>query len=270
MSSVPKRLIEVNYESYAQEYLRKLRPEHYMEATDQARQREITLESLALVKPRRKDFHVFNELLVQYPRKGKKRPGQVVPDNMVVVSDQPLTAESSFNTPGSSRPDRFWVLEYVSKSNKRKDYEDSFKKYEEELKVPYYLVFYPETQDLSLYRHTRRKIRLGQAERAAATTQVPEVDIEVALLDGWVRFWYRGELLPLPAELQRSLEEAEQRAGQAEQRAQDLQNALLRRKGRNRATARPEPADRAMRIGRDPTCAVLVRLRKLLSGMIAD
>ena len=41
-----------------------------MEATPQATQREITLESLALVRAARSDFHLFNELLVQYPREG--------------------------------------------------------------------------------------------------------------------------------------------------------------------------------------------------------
>jgi Uma2 family endonuclease len=40
----------------------------------------------------------------------------------------------------------FWVLEYVSKDSERKDYTDRFRKYERELKVPYYLVFYPEDQ----------------------------------------------------------------------------------------------------------------------------
>jgi Uma2 family endonuclease len=231
MSSVPKRLIAMNYESYAQEYLRRLPPEHFMEATDQARQRTITLASLELVEARRKDFHLFNELLVQYPRQGKKRPGQVVPDNMVVVSEEPLTAESSFNTPVEPTGP-FWVMEYVSKNNKRKDYEDNFRKYEQELRVPYHLIFYPETQDLTLYRHTGEKY-VSVQPNGHGRYPVSELDIEVALLDGWVRFWYQGELLPLPADLQRELDEArqqvieeKQRADQAEQRADDLQKAL--------------------------------------------
>jgi hypothetical protein len=91
-STKPRALIAVAYEAAAQEYLRSLPPEHFMEATAQARQREITLESLALLKARRADVHVFNELLVQYPVAGQRRPGQVVPDNMVVLSDQSLQA----------------------------------------------------------------------------------------------------------------------------------------------------------------------------------
>jgi Uma2 family endonuclease len=225
MSSVPKRLIAINYESYAQEYLRKLRPENHMEATDQATQREITLESLALVKPLRKDFHVFNELLVQYPLGGrKKRPGQIVPDNMVVISDEPLTAVSSFNTPVEP-VGPFWVMEYVSKSNNRKDYEGSFHKYEQELKVPYYLIFYPETQDLTLYHHNGEKY-VSVKPNEHGRYEVPEVEIEVALLGGWVSYWYRGQLLPLPAEMQRGLEEARQHAGEEKRRADELQSAL--------------------------------------------
>jgi hypothetical protein len=30
---------------------------------------------------------------------------------------------------------------------------------------------------------------------------LPELEIEVGLLDGWVRFWHRGEVLRLPGEL---------------------------------------------------------------------
>ena len=142
---LPRALQEIAYEEYAQEYLRSLPPEHFMEATAQATQREITLSSLALLKARRSDVQVFNELLVQYPRRGKRKPGQVVPDNMIVKHDKPIEAEGSFDVPlQPTRP--FWMLEYVSKSNERKDYEDSRKKYEKELKVPYYLLFVPESE----------------------------------------------------------------------------------------------------------------------------
>ncbi|MCI0681384.1 MAG: hypothetical protein L0Y71_04705 [Gemmataceae bacterium] len=135
-STKPRALIEVSYEAYAQEYLRSLPPEHFMEATAQATQRKITLESLDLLVARRSDVQVFNELLVQYPRPGQRRPGQVCPDNMVVVSDKPVRAQSSFNVP-VEEAGPFWVLEYVSKNNKRKDYDDNFDKCEHELKVPF-------------------------------------------------------------------------------------------------------------------------------------
>jgi Uma2 family endonuclease len=199
-----RALIEVRYYEAAQEYLRSLPPEHFMEATPQATQRKITLESLDLIGARRRDFHLFNELLVQYPRRGQKKPGQVVPDNMVVLHDGPIKAEGSYDVPLQPAAPLL-VLEYVSKNNKRKDYEDNMDKYERELKVPYYLLFYPEAQELTLYRHNGRKfisVKPNEQGRCA----IPPLELEVTLLDGWVRFWYKGELLPLPADLQRELE----------------------------------------------------------------
>ena len=40
---------------------------------------------------------------------------------------------------------------------------------------------------------------------AAGRRAIPELELEVALLDGWVRYWFRGELLPLPGDLLRQL-----------------------------------------------------------------
>jgi Uma2 family endonuclease len=213
----PKALIAVAYEEAAREYLRSLPLEHFMEATAQATQRKITLESLDLVAARRPDVHVFNELLVQYPRPGERKPGQVVPDNMVVICKQPPEAQTSYNLP-LEPAGPFWVLEYVSKSNKRKDYEDSFDKYERDLKVPYYLVFYPDTQDLTLYRHTGKKY-VSVKPNKQGRYPIPDLELEVGLLGGWVRYWHRGELLPLPADLQRDLEEARRQADEATRRA---------------------------------------------------
>jgi hypothetical protein len=110
-------------------------------------------------------------------------------------------------------------LEYVSRSNKRKDYEDNFDKYEKELRVPYYLLFYPDDQELTLYRLELRRystVRPNQQGRYP----IQKVDIEVALLDGWVRFWYQGRLLPLPAELDRALDRARREAADARREAE--------------------------------------------------
>ncbi len=214
---VPRAIQAVSYERWAQEYLRHLPPEHFMESTDQGTQRAITLASLALVEARRRDFHVFNELLVQYPRRGQRKPGQVVPDNMVVITEEPLEARNSYNVPlEPALP--YWVLEYVSPTNPRKDYEDSFFKYEHDLKVPYYLLFNPSKGALILYRHNQRRYVVVKPN-AAGRFPLRKLKLEVALLDGWVRFWYEGELLPLPAELQRELNAARRQAADAEQRA---------------------------------------------------
>jgi Uma2 family endonuclease len=217
MSTVePRELLRIEYENAAQAYERSLPLEHYMEAISQSTQRKIALESLDLVHAVRPEIQVFSELLVQYPL-DDDRIGQVVPDNMVLVHDEPIDAEGSYNVPFQPvRP--FWVLEYVSKHTKRKDYQDNFHKYEKELKVPFCLLFYPEAQDLRVYRLSRGKYVLVKAN-AAGRYAIPDLEIEVALLDGWVRFWFRGELLPLPAQLQAELVETRRKLQLAEVQA---------------------------------------------------
>jgi Uma2 family endonuclease len=205
-----------DYERAALKYYRSLPLEHFMEARSPATQREITLESLALLRAQRPEVHVFNEMLVQHPLEG--RLGQVVPDNMVVLSTEPIRAEGSFNVPfESARP--FFVLEYVSSARPRKDYEESFHKYEKELRVPYCLLYYPQRQDLRVYRHGGRKYKLLKPNAAGRFT-IPELDLEIGLHEGWVRFWYRGQLLELPGELQQQLNTTKQQARREKRRAE--------------------------------------------------
>jgi Uma2 family endonuclease len=218
----PRHLLGLEYDKYAEEYLRSLPPEHFMEATGQSIQREITLESLALVKARRPDVHVFSELLVQYPYGDKPRPHQVVPDNMVVIYDKPIHAKGSYKLP-LQPVGPYWVLEYVSKESERKDYDDNMQKYEHELKVPYYLIFYPDEQELTLYRHTKRKY-VTVKPNLEGRLVLSELNLEMALVDGWCRFWYKGELLPLPVDLLQRAEQAEQRADRAEERAEQAEH----------------------------------------------
>jgi Uma2 family endonuclease len=191
-----------DYEQAAAEYCESLPLEHFMEATAQSTQRKITVESLDLVTARRPEIQVFSELLVQYPINAHL--GQVVPDNMIVVSSEPLVAGNSFNLPFQP-VGPFWVLEYVSSTHQRKDYHDSFLKYQDDLKVPYYLTFQPEAQDLRLHRHNGFRYE-RVAPNASGRLVIPELDLEIALLNGWVRFWYQGELLPLPADLQEQVD----------------------------------------------------------------
>jgi Uma2 family endonuclease len=222
--NLPRTLQEFACEREAQEYLRNLPMKHFMEATSQATQRKITLESLDLLHARRPEVQVFNELLVQYPLRGRRKPGQVVPDNMVVLTMEPIRARTSFNVPLEPAPP-FCVFEYVSKGNPRKDYDESFRKYERELKVPYYSLFYPDAQELTLYHHNRRKY-VTVKPNANGRYAIPELDLEVGILDGWVRYWHQGELLPLPADLQRDLDQARREAAEQERRADELQQRL--------------------------------------------
>jgi hypothetical protein len=153
----------------------------------------------------RKDVQCFNELLVQYPIPGKDpdKPGQIVPDNMVVIHPKPIVATGSYMTP-LQPVGPFMVLEYVSKGSVRKDYEVHHAKYEEELKVPYYLAFYPDAAELTLFR-LKGEQYVAVPPGGAGRRAIPELELEVALLDGWVRYWFRGELLPLPGDLLRQL-----------------------------------------------------------------
>jgi Uma2 family endonuclease len=223
-TNLPPQLLAFKYEQAAQEYLRRLPLEHFMEAIAQAKQREITLESLAILKVHRPDVQVFNELLVQYPLKGRRKPGQVVPDNMVILSKQPSKAMLSFNVP-LEPAGPFWVMEHVSQGNKRKDYDDSFRKYERDLKVPYYLLFNPGAQELTLFKHAGEQYSSVPAN-AQGRHPIPELHLEIGLLEGWVRYWYQGQLLPLPDELQRELDETKRRADEQQRRADDLQHRL--------------------------------------------
>jgi Uma2 family endonuclease len=232
----PRPLLRIEYEESAEAYLRSLPLEHFREATAQATQRKITLESLDLVHARRPDVQIFNELLVQYPRRTEPTIGKVVPDNMVVLWPEPIQANGSFDLP-LQPVGPFWMLEYVSKSNHRKDYEDNMHKYERELKVPYYLLFNPDAAEMTLYRlrgRTYRSVPPNERGRHA----LAELDLEVALLDDWVRYWYKGELLPLPADLQRDLDETRRqlrkmtrRAETAEEEVQRLRAELERLRG---------------------------------------
>ena len=230
-------------EEAEQRYLRSLPPEHFMEATAQATQRKITLESFDLVHAARPDIQLFSELLVQYPRQGKKKTlGQVVPDNMVVVHPEPIRATGSFSLHlQPARP--FLVLEYVSKHTERKDYDDNYDRYERELKVPYYLLFYPDNEELTVFRLAGEEYT-SVTPNAAGRLAIPELELEAALHEGWVRFWFRGRLVPVPAELQRQLDAvSDQLRAEREARMAAEQAAQAEREARSAAEQRAATAE---------------------------
>jgi Uma2 family endonuclease len=227
-------LARFQYEWAARKYLESLPLEHFTESTSQSRQRAITLASLDLIAADRPDFHLFSELLVQYPQSSDpNRPpfGQVVPDNMVVLHPGPLTPEGSYDVVLQPAPP-FWVLEYVSESNRRKDYVANMEKYERDLKVPYYTLFEPDKGQLLLYRRKRVKYSAVEANDADRYPLL-ELDLEIGLHDGWLRFWYKGKLLPLPADLARELERTKQRLREAEDEIAKLRAELERLKKKN-------------------------------------
>src|SRR5207244_954615 len=120
-------------------------------------------------------------LLVQFsdPAGRRRNPYQVVPDNMVVVCHEEIEASGSYNV--DMQPVKpFWVLEYVSKSSKRKDYDDNMEKYEQLLRVPYYLIFYPDNQELTLYRHNGKKY-VTVLPNEQGRYPIPKLEMELAL-----------------------------------------------------------------------------------------
>ena len=59
---------------------------------------------------------------------------------------------------------------------------------------------------------------------------LPEQKIEVALLKGWVRYWYQGKMLPLPGEMQIELDK-EREARKALEREVEVLRARLGKNG---------------------------------------
>ncbi len=224
------RLVQLAYDWAADDYLRSLPLEHFMESTDQSTQRKITLESLDLVRAVRPDFQVFSELLVQYPisTKKKRTPERVVPDNMVVIWPEPLTGLKAFHTPLQPVLPTM-VMEYVSASNRRKDYDDNFRRYRDDLHVPYYLLFEPENQSLHVF-HLEDGKYVEIVENDAGRLAISELELEVGLIDGWVRYWHRGALLSLPGELLNQLRAKDDQLDAARERIsdQEAENARLR------------------------------------------
>ena len=229
MSVLHPHFTAQEYERAAAEYLRSLPLEHFMEGIPQATQREISLESFALLQTRRPDVQYFNELLIQYPFRGQMR--QVVPDNMLVLGTEPIQANTNYAVELEAAGP-FLVMEYVSPRSERKDYEESFRKYEQELKVPYCIQFHPGKQDLRVYRHDgERYVRLEPD--MSGRCHIEELDLQVGLYQHWVRFWHQGQLLELPAELQQRLDEQAQKIrqleGQVQQMLQRLRNHVEKR-----------------------------------------
>jgi Uma2 family endonuclease len=219
-------LDEIYYNNAAREYSATLPLEHFMESTPSATQRTITLESFDLIRAARPEVHCFNELLIQYPVTNIHDIARVVPDNMVVVYDGPIRAKGSFNVPfEQARP--FLILEYVSEQNRRKDYVDNMRRYEKDLRVPYYLLFEPDKRHVLLFKLSAGKKKyVSVRPNADDRLEVPELELEIGMLDEWVRFWFRGKLLPLPADLAKELEETRRRLRTAERRATEAERRM--------------------------------------------
>jgi Uma2 family endonuclease len=223
--SVKSIMSPEEYEKAAQEYYQSLPLEHFMEATTQNMQCQITEASFALLRRRRGDIRYFGELLVQYFYRGNLC--SVVPDNMLVIGELEDRKRTSFPVELEPYPP-FLTVEYVSESNRRKDYVENMRRYDHELHVPYYLLFEPDRQELRLYRSEGGRYVLVKVN-AAGRLPIIELDLEVGLLDGWVRYWHQGELLEIPTELADRIGRMEQRLD-AQADELDLKDRQLQQK----------------------------------------
>jgi hypothetical protein len=175
---------------------------------DAVRQRELTGWSFAVLRTERPDVQLFTGRLIQFDSPGEDHPGQIAPDHFVAVHPTPLGRWGGYNIPYEPvRP--LLVMNYVAESDRKYDAVRR-EMCERDLAVPYYLRFDLTGRDLALFRPVGGTYRAARANPAGRLA-VPELELEVALLDGWVRFWFRGELLPRPEDLLR-----ERRAMEAE------------------------------------------------------
>ncbi|MGL6094519.1 MAG: Uma2 family endonuclease, partial [Fimbriiglobus sp.] len=196
---------EVFYNDEARKYCASLPLEHFMESTPTGIQRKITLASFDLISAERPDVHCFNELLIQYPVGDIRTLQRVVPDNLIVIHAGPVRAVGSFNVPFETA-EPFLTMEYVSEGNERKDYVDNMRRYQDDLRVPYYLLFEPMKEQLLLFKLPgRKKAYVSVKPNPDDRLEIPELELEVARFDGWARYWFRGKLLPLPAEMAQEL-----------------------------------------------------------------
>lgn len=202
-----------------------------------AEQGEVTRWSFEAIRGVRPDVRAFTNLLLQFPQPGGE-PDQLAPDNTVFVPPKPLKLADRFDAPFLAiRP--FLVLEYVSKASARKDEETSYAKYEKELKVPYFLLFYPDADEFTLFR-------LGETgytsvvPNALGRCPIPELELEVGLLGRWMRYWFRGELLPLPGDLLKERDEA-RRQLDAERQARQAVEAELAKLREELAKTKGQP-----------------------------
>ena len=230
MSVTQRPMTAEEYDAAAWDYYQTLPMEHFMEATPQATQREIALASFALLRTRRREVQYFSELLVQYWFGGKLR--RVVPDNMLVVGNVPDHPRSSYATELEPAPP-FMMLEWVSDSSEGKDYGKTFRKYEQQLRTPYCLCFHPDKRNWEVYHHDgQRYVQLEPDLNGRV--EIPELELQIGLHEGWIRFWHQGQLLEIPTELHQRLErQSEQLSRQSEQLIEMME--LLRGQVEDRA-----------------------------------
>ncbi|MBY0231921.1 MAG: Uma2 family endonuclease [Gemmataceae bacterium] len=218
MPAATRTRSDAEYDAVERRAFANQRLEDLVESTVQGEQRSITLQSMAYVRTRSPRVQCFTDLLIISFPKGSEKAVEIAPDNMIVLSDKPVGAFGSFRL--EKQPVApYCVIEYVSKRSAKKDFEESFAKYER-LRMPYYLIFHPDNEEITLFRYDKRKkLFVSVPPNDEDRYPLPEAELEAGILDGWMRYWFRGELVPLVPDLKAQTAKAEERAGKAEERA---------------------------------------------------
>jgi hypothetical protein len=82
-----------------------------------------------------------------------------------------------------------------------------------------------------LHRCSSRSGRLvSVGSNVADRFPIPKLELEVGLYDDWKRYWFRGKLSPLPAELAESLTLTEQKLSTAQAEIARLKTELAMRR----------------------------------------
>lgn len=194
------RIAEI-YEKAARKYFLSIPLEDTIDPTCQAHNRMNTVSSFSLISLARPDIHCFNELLITYPRSSGES-GRVVPNNFVVVHPEPIRVHDCYEIP--LLPSPLLAIDYINDYRNPKCYENNFERYGHELTIPYYLRVHSEEKEFFLHRLSEGNYAPVQAIDSGRFP-IPELELEVGLYDGWLRYWFRGEMVLLPAELQREI-----------------------------------------------------------------
>jgi hypothetical protein len=199
---VPNHDLVRIYEEAARAYYRSLPVEDTIDPARQGHSRKITLASFSLIREMRRDVQCFNELMIEYPTSATDITGRVVPNHFVVIHSEPIKAYATYDI--SRQPTRpVLAIEYVTEY-RRKEFEENAGTFERDLCIPYYLRVYPHDAKLTLFHLVDGRYCPVESNKAGRYA-IPELELEAGLLEGWVRYWFRGEFVPLPGDLLRQV-----------------------------------------------------------------
>ena len=189
-TALASQLTFEDYEREARDCIKNLPAGYPVSHPKQAKQREITNAAFALMRVVHKDFHYFSRLRVNYSRGDELR--RIAPDNIISFGFASHTSGGNCAI-GGNRCSLLAAFTYDCFSPPEESRQD-FCVFEKELAVPYYVLFYPLHQSLRLYIHNGKNYDLASPNKKLKY-EIPELNIELALHNGWLRIWFNNELL---------------------------------------------------------------------------